>query len=66
MLGGEVRPLGFQDLTSRRWGSRARQGARTRRGEAAEGWRESRTGPDSSGDGTEAGPQYAMPIEAVV
>lgn len=66
MLGSEVRPLGFQDLTSRRCGSRAMQGVRTRRGGAAKGWRENRTGPDSSGDETGAGPQYAMPIESVV
>lgn len=66
MLGGELRPLGFQDLTSRQRGSRAIQGARVRRRRARNGWRRSRTGPDSSGGGTGAGPlYYAMSIEMV-
>lgn len=66
MLGGELRPLGFQDLTSRRRGCRAVQSARVRRRRARTGGRGSRTGPDSSEGGTGAGPQYyVMPIELV-
>lgn len=54
MMGGGLRPLGIRDLSSRRLGRRARNG----------GWK-SRTGPNSCGGGTGAGPQYLMTIETV-
>lgn len=65
MLGGRLRPLGFQDLTSRRSGCGAVQGARVRRERAENGWREGRIGPDSSRVGMGAGPQDVMPVEMV-
>lgn len=62
ILGGELRPLGYLDLSSRRWRSKVVQGFRVRRRRATDGRQEGRTGPVSSGGGNGSGPQYVMPV----